>query len=162
MKPRLIGKEPLFERNVFLLSLESIATQFATLFPDAGQFVCLTAIDARGISDEAFLSFCSHMLRLGCAYFCAWGPDGERVHDLMDRVVVGDNPPGTYAGCLMTTWHDNELLEDAADFLLTCAIPDEDYAPIGCQTALIITVGSDAWAGDLERHVGDRTKRPTQ
>jgi hypothetical protein len=110
-------------------------------------------MDAREIPDTQISAFCSQLIRLGCAYLCTWGPDCERVHDLMDREVVGRNPPDTYLGCLMTTWHAKDSLADAVDFFLTCTDPDEDYAPNGCSRALGIVVGCDAWATEVEGYV---------
>ena len=103
-------------------------------------FVCLCVMDARNTSADELGSFCSNLLRTGCAYFCAWGPDCERVHNAMDAEIVGDDPPTTYIGCVMTTWHANEALRDAFGFFLDCTAPDEDFAPDGCASALIIVV----------------------
>jgi hypothetical protein len=59
-------------------------------------------------------------------------------------VVVGENPPATYRGCLMTTWHARESLNDALFFLLHCTAADEEFAPEGIQAFLIISVASIA------------------
>jgi hypothetical protein len=69
----------------------------------------------------------------------------------MDAEIVGDDPPTTYIGCVMTTWHANEALRDAFGFFLDCTTPDEDFAPDGCASALIIVVGSADWVEDIER-----------
>ncbi len=157
MKPRFLGHHLVLERNVFLVALDSITTHFERPNLEGHQFVCLCAVDARGVPDDVLRQFCSFLIRLGCAYLCTWGPDCERVHDLMDSEVVGDNPPQTYVGCLMTTWHENQSLEDAVDFLLTCTVPDEDYASDNCDSALIISVGSDSWTSEIERNVRAKT-----
>ena len=74
----------------------------------------------------------------------------------MDSVVIGDNPTETGLGCLMTTWHTEESLNDALDFLLTCTVPDDDYAPNGCNSALIICIASDSWTSEIEQCVAAR------
>jgi hypothetical protein len=110
-------------------------------------------MDARDIPDEQMSALCSQLIRLGCAYLCCWGPARERVHDIMDQEVLGSNPPDSYLGCLMTTWHSKESLAEAVDYFLACTIPDEDYAPDGCSRALTIVVGSGDWATEMERHI---------
>jgi hypothetical protein len=152
-----LGHHAESERDVFLLALDSTRTPYAAPGVVGRQFTCFCAMDARGLSDEALQIFCSTLLRLGCAYLCTWGPDCKRVHDIMDRVVVGDDPPATYVGCVMTTWHAKDCLEDAIDYFLTCTYPDEDYAPNGCGAALIISVGSDDWRAMMAKYVASRT-----
>lgn len=71
----------------------------------------------------------------------------------MDELVVSDNPPETYIGCLMTTWHAEESLAEAVDFFLTFTVPDEEFAPIGCSFGLAVVIGSEDWATQIEQHV---------
>lgn len=119
LSPRSLGYHIETTREVLLLNLDSVNTRF--VWEKAGDrlFTCLCAMDARVVSADKLRTFCSHLLRLGCAYFCAWGPDCERVHDAMDRQVVGDDSPHTYLGCVMTTWHANDSLDDALFFFST-------------------------------------------
>src|ERR1035438_5466181 len=82
--------------------------------------------------------------------FAAWGPDCERVHDAMDAEIVGENPPTTYIGCVMTTWHAEDTLREAFDYFLDCTTPNEDFAPGGCASALTVVVRATDWAEDIE------------
>jgi hypothetical protein len=41
------------------------------------------------------------------------GPDCERVHDIIDEVIVNRNPGETDEDVIMTTWHDDEALNEA-------------------------------------------------
>jgi len=75
----------------------------------------------------------------------------------MDGEVVGENPPDTYVGCVMTTWHEKESLIDALEYFFDCTEPDSDFAPNGCDWALIISVGSPGWDEAVERYVAQRT-----
>jgi hypothetical protein len=90
-------------RRLMLLPLNSLDTSFAAGVREGEHFTCFCAMDGRTASDDQLRSFCRRLLQQGCCYFCAWGPDSERVHDLMDEDVRGDNPPETYIGCVMTT-----------------------------------------------------------
>lgn len=150
-EPQFVGS--VTERQIFLLTLDTIQATFAWQERKGKQFACVCAMDARLLPDEQISAFCSQLIGLGCAYFCSWGPDCERVHDIMDREVTGNNPPETDLGCLMTTWHAEESLAEAVDYFLTCTIPDEEYSPRGCAHGLAIAIGSGGWATEIERHI---------
>ena len=81
---------------------------------------------------------------------CAWGPDCERVHDIIDEMV---SYPGNDFGvpedsCIMTTWHSSEPLREALRFFLVNSWPDEHYQD-STHTALAISVGSSAWEAEI-------------
>ncbi len=98
-----------------------------------------------------------YLLDRGLAYFCAWGPESERVHDLVDwaierRELDGlDYPPaiGDLRYLVMTTWHEEETLDDALSYLLVLAHPEVAYGAT-CKSRLAISVGSAAWASQIE------------
>jgi hypothetical protein len=75
----------------------------------------------------------------------------------MDEEVIGDDPPTTDIGCLMTTWHAKESLAEAVEFFLTCTVPDEEYAPVGCAYGLAVSVGSTEWATKIEHRLRSST-----
>lgn len=152
-KPRFFQYDRTTDRQIWLLELDTLP---ATLDLDdlhQQKFVCLCVMDASPISSDALAGFCSQLIDRGCAYFCAWGPDCERLHDIMDQRVIGDNPPETDIGCLMTTWHARESLAEAVDFFLTCTVPDEEYAPAGCPFGLAVAIGSPSCAIAMEEHI---------
>jgi hypothetical protein len=74
----------------------------------------------------------------------------------MDEEVAGASPQ-THMGCVMTTWHAKDSLEDALAYFLDFTCPDADYAPDGCDSALIISVGSRDWDSAIEQYVRTRT-----
>ena len=99
--------------------------------------------DAVGAPVEVVAALAERLLRAGCVVACCWGSDCERVHDVFDEVdlelhdFLGD-------GTVVTTWHDDEPLEDAVAFLLDA----EPFPPqrTGCGTVLAMVIGSRAWA----------------
>jgi hypothetical protein len=151
--PRSLGYSAITERDVFLLRLDSLEAPYARPATGGHHFACFCVIDASKVSAPQLGGFCSNLLRLGCAYLCAWGPDCKRLHDIMDSEAVGSDPPRTDLGCVMTTWHANESLPDALDFFLSSAYPDESFAPDGCDFAVIITVGSGESAEAIEKYI---------
>ena len=83
-----------FDRQIWL-ELDALQAAFDWDELHQQKFVCLCAVDASSVPSDELSAFCSQLIDLGCAYFCVWGPDCERVHDTMDRLVIGDNPPET-------------------------------------------------------------------
>ena len=111
--PRVLGYHSTSERRVLLLALDRLDTPYKLPSRNNPHFTCFCAMDATHFSAEAISEFCSRLLQLGCAYLCTWGPDCERVHDIMDEIVIGGNPPNSEVGDVMTTWHAKESLEEA-------------------------------------------------
>lgn len=152
-KPRFFQYNRTTDSQIWLLELDALPVDLGWDDLHQQKFVCLCAINASSMSSEALSGFCSQLIDRGCAYFCVWGPDCERVHDIMDESVMGDNPPETDIGCLMTTWHARESLSEAVDFFLTCTVPDEAYAPTGCRFGLAVVIGPPDWAAEMEQHL---------
>ena len=157
LNPNPVGYDAASERQVFLLKLDSLQTPWTMPIVEGRHFTCFCAMDARNVTAEELGEFCARLISIGCAYLSTWGPDCERVHDVMDDVDLGSRPHETYLGCLMTTWHAKDSLEDALHFFLYAADPDEEYAPNGCGLALAISVGSTDWNIAIERYLKAET-----
>jgi hypothetical protein len=137
-----LGREEPTERELFFAS----ASDFAAL-PDSFQlsgkyFVAFLAVDASAIEANAITKLAEQLLQSGCVYFCAWGPDCERVHDLFDSMCSFTEP------VIMTTWHEKDSLDEALWFFLTTAWPDDAYSD-NCKSSLAIVVGNS----DLETQI---------
>jgi len=152
-KPKFIGYDDTTKRQIWQLNLASIETDFAWDEAHGQKFACICAMDTSSIPNAKLSAFCSHLIKLGCAYFCAWGPGCKRMHDLMDEQIIGSNPPVTGIGCLMTTWHAKESLVKAVDYFLYCTISDDDYAPAGCPHGLAMSFGRAEWEAEIERRL---------
>lgn len=59
--------------------------------------------------------FVERCIRDRVALICVVGDDCERVHDIIDELIVGDGSVGRNDSPV-TTWHDNETLADVRDF----------------------------------------------
>jgi hypothetical protein len=149
---RSLGHHVSSNRTIFLLELDSIALPFPRPALPSRYFSCFSAMAATPLSADEIGGFSEHLLRAGCAYFCAWGPDCGRVHDIMDQVIVGGNPPESSFDDIMTTWHPEDLLPEALDFFFTWTEPYEAFKD-ECRTALIISVGSSEWSRDIVSYV---------
>jgi hypothetical protein len=77
-------------------------------------FTLLLACDASVLSDGDMICGVEPLVKRGLVYLSAWGQDCERVHDLVDQIVVRADLEGVEEDdLLMTTWHTDEPLEDA-------------------------------------------------
>jgi hypothetical protein len=135
-------------RNLFALYLETPES-----FPDgftlsSPRFVCLLAWDARDVDGERIAELAAKLLNAGAVYVCAWGPDCKRVHDIIDKVHVGPNPPKIVDRVVMTTWHSDEPLAEAIWFALNSTNPDEGYA-LGCASTLGVAIGNLGWHEEI-------------
>jgi hypothetical protein len=115
------------------------------------RFRLFVAADVTELKAYALADFASAALRSGMVYFCSWGRDCERFHDIVDEVIANDctgerrftgpTPKDT----VMTTWHDNETLEEALDFFNMLALPTEGLMP-NSRYRVAVCVGNPAWA----------------
>ena len=118
-------------------------------WPDGGlnlaspRFVLFLAIDGREVTDAGFRAFASKALNQGAVYFCVWGPEAERLHDLVDAEALAWNDSPDQV--VMTTWHWDEPLSEALWFAVHGAVPDEAYEE-GCDVVLAVAVEQGYWA----------------
>ena len=146
-------EEAPFDRKLFSLSIANLEAFPSKLELPSPHFVLLLACDARLIENSALASFAGSMIDQGVAYLCAWGPECERVHDIFDEVLVmreiedkRDSPH------VMTTWHNDESLDEALWFMLYSAYPDDSLAET-CGVDLAVSVANDDWASQIHRRL---------
>jgi hypothetical protein len=116
--------------------------------------VLFLAMDARPMSVDEISHTANWALDQGAVYVCAWGPDCERVHDIIDEVLVARNPDATDEDVIMTTWHDDETLEEALWFAVNSAIPAGAYEET-CKTLVVIAVGSQDWGSLIAKTLSE-------
>jgi len=105
-----------------------------TLQLPSRRFRLFVAAHASGTAAQTISNLAFAALEPGMVYPCAWGPGCKRLHAIVDQVVVGDDiAERKFAGSrpghvITTTWHGDENLEEAIDFLATCAAPTDGFA----------------------------------
>ena len=149
-----IGKNPITERHQFLLNLTHLGELPRHLSLPSRYFGLFLACDGRVASDEAVVEAARSLLDEGLVYLCSWGPECERVHDLFDSVIVERDPNETEKSVTLTSWHDDESLDEALWYFLNAAFPTDDYRE-GCQAELIAVVSNEAWAGQVKARLAD-------
>jgi hypothetical protein len=143
-----LGYDGISKRDLFVLEIPSSEHLPAELSLTTPRFVCLIAWNARNASVDEISRVAVGLLRQGAVYVCAWGPNCERVHDIIDEEHVGPNPSSDESGVVMTTCHAKESLAEAIRFALVDAWPDEFYAE-NCGSTLGVAIGSSSWAAEI-------------
>lgn len=137
-------------RQLFLLAVPGLDDLPGNLKLPSLHFVLMIAMDAGHISAQALLNLAKWALCHGAVYICAWGPDCERLHDLIDRVIMESNSNETDETVIMTTWHDKESLDEALWFTLNTTCPATAYEST-CGSTVVLCIGNDGWQSHLAR-----------
>ncbi len=144
-----LGRENPDERELHLISAPTLES-LPALFQLAGKhFVAFLAVDASAIGTNVISKFAKDLLQSGCVYFCAWGSDCERVHDIFDEECFQTEP------VIMTTWHNNESLNEALWFFISSTWPDDAYSE-NCKSNLAIVVGNSNWEIQVREKLSNR------
>jgi hypothetical protein len=121
------------------------------------RFRLFVAADISGASNDVVSQFAAAALARGMVYFCAWGLDCERFHDIVDELVVEDEVLGerrfvgpTANDTVMTTWHDHESLEEALAFFTNFALPTQGFVA-DSSFRLVICIRNPDWADTATR-----------
>jgi hypothetical protein len=120
------------------------------------RFRLFVAADISNVSTDLVSQFAAAALHRGMVYFCAWGRDCERFHDIVDEVIAEDGlgerrfVGPTANDVVMTTWHDHESLEDALEFFINSALPTQGFAP-DSSFLLVICIRNPDWSDTATR-----------
>jgi hypothetical protein len=148
------GPDPTHGRTMLFAELGRLEDWPAGIRDPHPHFVLFVAADARGVRDEPIAEFADRVISQGAVYLCAWGPDCERVHDVFDDVLLQKSIDGEASfsreRIVMTTWHDEEPLDEALYYALFESIPAMDYFD-SCHAVLSICVGQPEWADEVRR-----------
>jgi hypothetical protein len=146
--PELVGHGGAMNRDLFVLELESPEDLPDALVLSSAKFACLLAWDAGGVSADRVGRLARTLLDSGAVYVCSWGPDCERVHDILDEVDVGPHPGRAADGVVVTTWHSGDPLNEAIWFVLHASRPDDRFIR-DCTSTLGLTIARPEWGSDI-------------
>lgn len=82
---------------------------------------------------------------------CAWGPECEFVHDVFDETYLGDGSQ-PLRPTLMTTWHADQPLEEALDFIGRDAVPTEPFQAT-CRDVIVAVIANPEWSSLARRYL---------
>ena len=122
------------------------------------RFRLFVAADVKSIDSRMLADFGEMALRKGMVYFCAWGPDCERFHDILDEVIVTDDlgkrrfvGPSAHDR-VITAWHEKETLAEAVEFFTNWARPDEGSRP-DSNYWVAISLQNDEWESAIRQQL---------
>ena len=145
-------------KNHFFVVESPILNWPTTLQIPSRRFRLFVAADTTDITTEVISAFVHAALKSGMVYFCGWGPDCERFHDIVDEVVVEDDlGERQFAGAnsgdtIMTTWHENDTLEEAVEFFFNFAFPTDGFEA-GSDYWLAFCINNPEWAASIRRKI---------
>jgi hypothetical protein len=156
--PELIGESDL-GRALYFSAIAELGEWPARVAKPEPYFVLFLALDASELASEVVRAFADKIAAQGVGYVCAWGPDCSRVHDIFDFALYVDNEElrreaDENDATVMTSWHEDEDIDEALDFAVFSAHPD-DYYSHGSDALLAVVVGSPNWAGHVRRRLLD-------
>ena len=106
---------------------------------DEGAFAALVLLDASTATVEELANLVERLLESGCVYVTTWGAGAERLHDIADEVIASQEVERSVELEVMTTWLEDEPLDDALWQHLHLSVPFEVHEP-GCRTGLVVAV----------------------
>gem|GEM_PF-1096334 len=145
--PQLIFSATDRKREIYLLTLNGPAKLPGSFVGIKPGFAALLVWHADGLPAATISTVLEFLYRVGCVSLSAWGRDCERVHDIMDEIVVGleiDEGPNPFLGGpddpVMTTWHTKSFRE-ALFYLVCCTHPRGSYESFA--QSVVITIGAE-------------------
>lgn len=125
------------------------------------RFRLFVAADVMGVAVDVIGEFAHSALAKGMVHFCAWGPDCERFHDIVDEIVtldeIGERRFAAPNGhdTIMTTGHDRQPLDEALDFFVNWSLPNGGFQA-GSAYWLAISVGNPKWTATIKQYLEGR------
>jgi len=89
---------------------------FAFASPVDGEFALLLVVVADDVTDEEQSELSQQFVRAGCRYAVCFGPTSSSWDDSIDMVSVMDRVDGRDPPFVMTSWHDDESVDEAVAF----------------------------------------------
>jgi hypothetical protein len=117
------------------------------------RFVLFLAADTTGLDDETIRRSAAKALGQGAAYVCTWGPGCSWAHDLFDLEIMKVDPKleGPF---VLTTWHDDDTLDEALWFAVFVAYPGDERLE-DCDATLAVAVGHREWHEQIRTRLRD-------
>jgi hypothetical protein len=127
---------------------------YAFVSPCAGsEFALLLVIGDEAVSPEEQEQLSETIVREGCRYAVCFGRDCSSWDDSIDMVGVMDSVHGRSGPLVMTTWHEEEPLEDVIEFFASSSRFD-DWVP--SHFVVLLVGGSGHMLAGIEAAVSQR------
>jgi|SRR5580704_5704013 hypothetical protein len=118
-------------------------------------FTLLLAWDVPTVDQTQLRGIMQPLVDRGLVYFCGWGQGCQAVHDAVDMCDIERENHGAKPELfIMTTWHDDESLDEAVWFFKELALPDETQG-VGTFDRFAVAVGNPEWADTITRALSE-------
>ena len=112
-------------------------------------FILFLAADYHSIDQEEMVGIATDLVSKGNAYLCAWGDGCSNGDTNWDIACVESESEKKYGFFTMTTWHEDESLEEGVWYALNCAYPDDH---IWKSTSVVLaSVENKEWKRAIDR-----------
>lgn len=153
-----LGKYAPSEWQIYSVGVSGAADSPEPIELVSEKFVCLFCTHNHVIKTPDIEMITEKLLRLGCVYFCCWGADSERVHNVIDEIVAGEGKNITWLD-VITSWHRDESLPQVIDFFLDSVQPAHRYLDT-CRSAVAITIGEEMEVMQVELTIAMKLINP--
>ena len=136
-------------RQLIVYHLPSVQSVPDSLGANSKYFVAMLVCNSQDLSTDDIASTARKLINNGCTYFCSWGDDCERVHDIFDEEWIENGFDITSDDTVMTTWHDNETLEEFIEFSLLHTQPTSKFQN-DCNTLIAIVIDDAGHASTIQ------------
>jgi len=119
-----LGHSEFGSRDLYALDLRHYRIPSGAFKDITGHFIACLAMDGTEATDEEIKAIAADLTQAGCVYICCWGPDSERVHNLIDQEDLALHPGVPWN---MTTWQNDVPLSEALWFSINSAWPDSAF-----------------------------------
>jgi hypothetical protein len=148
MKAKFVRHSDLQDRDVYVLSVRNMADLREPPVLPSAHYAVFLACDTAGMRAQTIGRFVRKFIDSGAVYFCCYGDDCSRVHDIIDEEDVWMAQSSGEEAIVMTTWHDKDTLENAMEFFLRWTVPDEKFVS-SCRINLAVSVGNEAYTARI-------------
>lgn len=116
-------------------------------------FTLLLAADFRKIENDLIIEIAKKLIYKGLAYICTWGPECKNAHGAFDIANVLWEEENGKKFHVMSTWHDDESLEEALWFCIFNATVDDEYWD-HCST-IAVAINEKNWTETIDFSLTD-------
>ncbi len=139
------------DHSVNVIEIADLSSIPDELHQSTKYFSVLLASPLEAFDESELRRLIRRLVDAGARYFCAYGPNAEAVHDVIDRECIDGFPPvETEDSIVMTTWH-TKTVDDAVFFWLFNAYTAPDFQPSGARLAIVLD--EPAWAQEISELV---------
>ena len=137
--------ENLTPYSIYASNISKISDIENLIFPTK-YFILFLAADFTSFDDNKIIEIAQKLINSGLGWVCTFGPECSKAHDLFDLANIFWEEKTGNEFQVMSTWHENEPIEEALWFCLFNAIlevPENE-----CST-IILSINNDLWQNTI-------------